>query len=123
MFFPDDIEPDDASYPYWAEQKAIYERSMQFWLCAGNPWQPIETAPVETSVIVCGEGRAMAIAQHIPGEGWSTSPTDYFPDPKWWCPRPPNPNLLPPPDKAREIKETKRDTRAEHAVRSVRRRG
>ena len=95
MLFPTDLDPNDPAYAFWAERMAVYQRSHELWLAAGNPWSPIETAPMELGVLVCGEGRARAVAQNFGEEGWYSSPNDRFYDPKWWCPLPPHPLLIP----------------------------
>jgi hypothetical protein len=94
MLFPDYLDPNDPAYPFWAERLAVYRRSHELWLATGNPWSPIETAPMELGVLVCGEGRAMDVAQNFGEEGWYSSPNDRFYDPKWWCPLPPHPLLI-----------------------------
>ena len=95
MLFPTDLDPNDPAYPFWAERLAVYQRSHQLWLANGNPWEPIETAPMELGVLVCTEGSARAVAQNFGEEGWYSSPNDRFYDPKWWCPLPPHPLLIP----------------------------
>lgn len=89
------LDPDDPAYAFWAERMAVEQLSLKLWLAVGNPWQPIATAPEEFGVLVCGEGSAMDVAVDHGDEGWYSSPTDRFYDPRWWCPLPPHPLLLP----------------------------
>ena len=97
MLFPDYLDPNDPAYPFWAERLAVYRRSHELWLASGNPWSPIETAPMELGVLVCGEGRAMDVAQNFGEEGWYSAPDVRFHDPRWWCPLPLHPLLIPGP--------------------------
>ncbi len=94
MRIPEDLDPDDPAFPYWADHIAVQRLSRTLWLAAGNPWRPIATAPTEFGVLVCGAGSAMDVAADH-GEGWYSSPNDRFDNPIWWCPLPPHPLLLP----------------------------
>jgi len=95
MLFPTDLDPEDPSYAFWMERLAVFRRSLEIWLSGGNPWRPIETAPRELAVIICNDGSVMDIGSHTRGDGWWTSPDARFQDPKFWCPLPPHPLLIP----------------------------
>ena len=114
MLFPTNLDPNDPAYPFWAERMAVFQRSHELWLAMGNPWAPIETAPMELGVLVCGEGSARAVAQNFGEEGWYSSPNDRFHDPKWWCPLPPHPLLI----QSAVSPPTQRDKSAKQRARS-----